>query len=75
MRSVTPQRDALHIAGEIAARRIPTVMIDTNPLPTVTNEKGERVPSPCPELARVLAADYYQYRPAHDLQLLRKKNV
>ncbi len=72
MRSVTPQRDALHVAGEIAARRIPTVMIDTNPLPTVTNEKGERVPSPCPELARVLAADYYQYRPAHDLQLLRK---
>ncbi len=75
MRSVTPQRDALHIAGKIAARRIPTVMIDTNPLPTVTNEKGERVPSPCPELARVLAADYYQYRPAHDLQLLRKGYV
>ena len=72
MRSVTPQRDALQVAQEIAARRIPTVMIDTNPHATVSNEKGEKVPSPCPELARTLDADYYQYRPAHDHQLLRK---
>lgn len=72
MRSGTPQRDALEIAQEIAVRRIPTVMIDTNPLTTVTDEKGERVPSPCPELARTLDADYYQYRLAHDPQLLRK---
>ncbi len=72
MRSGTPQRDALDVAQEIAAHRIPTVMIDTNPLPTVTNEKGERVPSPCPELARTLDADYYQYRSVHDPQLLRK---
>ena len=72
MRSGTPQRDALDVAQEIAVRRIPTVMIDTNPLTTVTNEKGERVPSPCPELARVLDADYYQYRLAHEQQLLRK---
>ncbi len=75
MRSVTPQRDALHIAEEIAARRIPTVMIDTNPNPTVTNERGEKVPSPCPELARTLDADYYQYRYAHEAQLLRKGYV
>ncbi len=72
MRSGTPQRDALDIAQEIATRRIPTVMIDTNPLTTVTNEKGEKVPSPCPELARVLDADYYQYRSAYEQQLLRK---
>jgi len=72
MRSGTPQRDALDVAQEIAARRIPTIMIDTNPHSTVTNEKGERVPSPCPELARTLDADYYQYRQAYDQQLLRK---
>ncbi len=72
MRSGTPQRDALDVAQEVAARRIPTVMIDTNPHATVTNEKGEKVPSPCPELARALEADYYQYRQAHDPQLLRK---
>ena len=75
MRSGTPQRDALDVAGEIAARRIPTVMIDTNPHATVTNDKGERVPSPCPELARTLDADYYQYRLAHEPQLLRKGYV
>ncbi len=72
MRSGTPQRDALDVAREIASHRIPTVMIDTNPLQTVTNEKGEKVPSPCPELAQTLDADYYQYRLAHEPQLLRK---
>ncbi len=72
MRSSTPQRDALDIAQEIAAHRISTVLIDTNPHPTVTNEIGEKVPSPCRELARALDADYYQYRLPHEAQLLRK---
>src|SRR5437763_1766078 len=61
MRHDTPQRDALHVAQEIATRRIPTVMIDTNPYSTVTNDAGEKVPSPCRELAQTLDADYYQY--------------
>lgn len=72
MRSGTPQRDALHVAHEIATRRIPTVMIDTNPSGTVTNEAGEKVPSPSRELAQALAADYYQYSSPHDTLLLRK---
>lgn len=72
MRRDTPHRDALNIAHEIAAHRVPTVMIDTNPYPTITNEAGEKVPSPCPELARALAADYYQYCLPQDTTLLRK---
>jgi len=72
MRRGTPQQDALHIAEEIAIRHIPTVLIDTNPYPTVTNDVGERVPSPCPELAEALDADYYQYSLPHHTQLLRK---
>jgi magnesium chelatase subunit D len=72
MRRDTPHRDALNIAYEIAAHRVPTVMIDTNPYPTITNEAGEKVPSPCPELAQALAADYYQYCLPQDTTLLRK---
>ncbi|HCI81035.1 MAG TPA: hypothetical protein DHW02_15250 [Ktedonobacter sp.] len=72
MRRGTPQQDALSIAEEIAIRSIPTVVIDTNPYPTVTNDVGERVPSPCPELAQALDADYYQYSLPHETQLLRK---
>ncbi len=72
MRHDTPRRDALNIALEIATRQIPTVMIDTNPYPTVTNEAGEKVPSPGRELAQALAADYYQYCLPHETILLRK---
>lgn len=72
MRHDTPTRDALNVAQEIAARQIPTVMIDTNPYPTVTNEAGEKVPGPCRELAQALAADYYQYCLPHEPILLRK---
>lgn len=53
-------------------RRIPVVMIDTNPYPTVTNDAGEKVPSPCRELAQALAAEYYQYCLPHDTLLLRR---
>jgi len=72
MRHDTPTRDALNVAQEIAAHQIPTVMIDTNPYPTVTNEAGEKVPGPCRELAQALAADYYQYCLPHEPILLRK---
>jgi magnesium chelatase subunit D len=72
MRHDTPRRDALNIALEIALRQIPSVMIDTNPYPTVTNEAGEKVPGPGRELAQALAADYYQYSLPHEPVLLRK---
>jgi magnesium chelatase subunit D len=72
MRHDTPQRDALYVAQEIATRHIPTVMIDTNPHDTVTNEAGVKVPSPSRELAQALNADYYQYCLPHDVSLLRK---
>jgi magnesium chelatase subunit D len=72
MRHDTPRRDALNIALEIATRQIPTVMIDTNPYATVTNEAGEKVPGPGRELAQALAADYYQYCLPHETILLRK---
>jgi magnesium chelatase subunit D len=72
MRHDTPRRDALNVAQEITARQVPAVMIDTNPYPTVTNEVGEKVPSPARELAQALAADYYQYCLPYDTQLLRK---
>jgi len=72
MRRDTPWHDTLHVAQEIALRHIPTVMIDTNPYDTVTNEAGERVHSPGRLLAQALAADYYQYCPPHDARLLRK---
>ncbi len=72
MRHDTPQRDALHIAQEIALRQIPTVMIDTNPYSTVTNDAGEKVPSPCRELARTLDADYHQYSLPYEPLLLQR---
>ncbi len=72
MRHDTPRRDALNIAQEIATRKIPVVMIDTNPYPTVTNEAGEKVASPARELAQVLAADYYQYCLPHETNLLKR---
>jgi magnesium chelatase subunit D len=72
MRHDTPHRDALNIAHEIASRKIPVVMIDTNPYPTVTNEAGEKVTSPARELAQALAADYYQYCLAHETNLLKR---
>ncbi|HKV01731.1 MAG TPA: VWA domain-containing protein, partial [Ktedonobacteraceae bacterium] len=73
MRHDTPRRDALNVAQEITARQVPAVMIDTNPYPTVTNEAGEKVPSPARELAQALAADYYQYCLPYDTLLLRKE--
>jgi len=73
MRSNTPRRDALSIAGEIAARHIPTLMIDTtikparNPftdgVPFAQPSKSEEGMSPGKELALALAADYYQLCP------------
>ncbi len=72
MRHDTPRRDALNIAQEIATRKIPAVMIDTNPYPTVTNEAGEKVTSPGRELAQALAADYYQYCMPHETNLLKR---
>jgi magnesium chelatase subunit D len=72
MRHDTPHRDAQYVAQEIATRQIPAVMIDTNPYSTVTNEVGEKVPSPSRELAQALAADYYQYCLPHEPTLLRK---
>jgi magnesium chelatase subunit D len=73
MRHDTPRRDALNVAQEIATRQIPAVMIDTNPYPTVTNEAGEKVPGPGPELAQALAADYYQYCLPHEPDLLKRR--
>ena len=72
MRHDTPRRDALNIAREIAERQVPAVLIDTNPYPTVTNEAGEKVPSPSRELAQALAADYYQYCLPHETTLLKR---
>jgi magnesium chelatase subunit D len=62
MRHDTPRRDALDIARQIAERQISTVMIDTNPYKTPTNQEGEAEPSVSPsrELAWTLTADYYQ---------------
>lgn len=64
MRHDTPRRDALNVAQEIAARQIPTVMIDTNPDSTLTAQQkqgvGEATVGPGRELALTLAADYYQ---------------
>ena len=72
MRHDTPRRDALNVAQEIAERQIPAIIIDTNPYPTVTNEAGEKVPSPSRELAQALAADYYQYCLPHETTLLKR---
>jgi len=69
MRSITPRRDALSVAREIAARRIPSLMIDTSRAPVSNPFMGEaqfaQLPtsdeemSPGKELALALAADYY----------------
>jgi magnesium chelatase subunit D len=82
MRSVTPRRDALSIAQEIAARRITTVMIDTtNPL-TANDRKSrphqvvseeETTVSAGRELAEALAADYYQLCPPNSSTLLQRR--
>ena len=73
MRSITPRRDALSVAREIAARRIPTLMIDTtikparNPftgeVPSAPLSQQDKEISPGKELALALAADYYQLCP------------
>ncbi|HKV59864.1 MAG TPA: ATP-binding protein [Ktedonobacteraceae bacterium] len=73
MRSITPRRDALSVAGEIAARRIPALMIDTSKAPVRNPFIGEgqlaqlavsdEEMSPGKELALALAADYYQLCP------------
>jgi magnesium chelatase subunit D len=73
MRSVTPRRDALSVAREIAARRIPTLMIDTSRAPISNPFIGEAQLAQVPtsdegmsagkELALALGADYYQLCP------------
>ena len=73
MRSTTPRRDALSVAGEIAARRIPALMIDIAKAPVRNPFIGEGQParlpasneeiSPARELALALVADYYQLCP------------
>ncbi|HVB75772.1 MAG TPA: ATP-binding protein [Ktedonobacteraceae bacterium] len=73
MRSITPRRDALSVAHEIAARRIPAVMIDTTIKAASNPFAGEgplaQLPvqdegiSPAKELALALCADYYQLSP------------
>jgi magnesium chelatase subunit D len=55
MRSITPQRDALSVARGIASRRIPAVLIDTNPHAASFTEEL----APAKELALALEADYY----------------
>jgi magnesium chelatase subunit D len=72
MRHDTPMQDALNVAQEVAQRQIPTILIDTNPYPTVRNDAGERVPSPCWGLALALAAEYYQYGLPFAAQLLKR---
>jgi magnesium chelatase subunit D len=82
MRSITPQRDALHVAQEIATRQIPTVLIDTNPYaPTQTQTatlfpvEGEPLETPLApgrDLALALAADYYRLSPPHVSALLQR---
>ncbi len=78
MRSVTPQRDALHVASEIATRQIPVVLIDTNPYaPTpaqlsLESQPPETPPAPARELALALNADYYQLTPPQAAALLQR---
>jgi len=80
MRSDTPWRDALSIAQEIAQRRIPTVMIDTNPYNPSTiaavygtvAQEVETKAQPGRDLALTLAADYYQLCPPNATALIRK---
>ncbi|HVB22504.1 MAG TPA: ATP-binding protein [Ktedonobacteraceae bacterium] len=80
MRSVTPQRDALHVAQEIATRRIPTVLIDTNPYaptpastqPPLEDKPLESSLAPGYDLALALDADYYRLSPPHSAMLLQR---
>ncbi len=73
MRHDTPRRDALNVAAEIARHRITTIMIDTNPYDTVTDERGEKQPAPGRELAQALAADYHQYNLPYAATLLKRR--
>jgi magnesium chelatase subunit D len=73
MRRDTPLRDAFDVARDIAALQLPAVLIDTCPHATVTNDAGETVPAPCRDLARTMAAEYYQYTALHESTLLRKE--
>ncbi len=76
MRSVTPQRDALHVAQEIALRQIPTVLIDTNPYastqPLVEGQPLETPLAPGHDLALALNADYYRLSPPYAATLLQR---
>lgn len=79
MRSDTPQRDALSVAQEIAARRIPAIMIDTSPssLPpksTMQHIVSDEEPGlqPARVLALALQADYYQLGPPNSATLLKR---
>jgi magnesium chelatase subunit D len=73
MRHDTPRRDALNVAAEIARHRITTIMLDTNPYDTVTDERGEQQPAPGRELADALAADYHQYDLPYATTLLKRR--
>lgn len=77
MRSATPQRDALHVAQEIATRQIPAVLIDTNPYastqPPVEAKPLETPAAPGRDLALALNADYYQLNPPHVAMLLQRR--
>jgi Mg-chelatase subunit ChlD len=79
MRSDTPRRDALSIAHEIAGRRIPSIMIDTNPssIPTASTMQHmvgteESMLQPARELAMAMEADYYQLCPPNSATLLQR---
>jgi magnesium chelatase subunit D len=80
MRSITPQRDALHVAQEIATRQIPTVLIDTNPYaptpaftqPSMEGKPPETLQAPGHDLALALAADYYRLSPPRSTTLLQR---
>jgi magnesium chelatase subunit D len=79
MRSDTPRRDALFIAHEIAGRRIPSIMIDTNPssistASTTQHMVGteESMLQPARELAMAMEADYYQLCPPNSATLLQR---
>jgi magnesium chelatase subunit D len=83
MRSETPQRDALDIAREIAARQIPAVMIDTNPFATNPPE-GKTLSSGGQEsadahagraLALALVADYYHLCSPNSAALLEREVI
>ncbi len=79
MRSDTPRSDALSVAREIAARRIPAIMIDTNPsspssASTMQHMTDIQEPGlqPAHELALALEADYYQLGPPNSATLIKR---